>query len=392
MRMNNRVTYFLRCVTALLMLALSSAPYAAISAVVATPNQVNVATGQATSFTVTWFVTETAGPVSVVSTEGIIQDSDGTRLLRVATPLSRVANSGQTVVITETVFVPASVGTTAQRRGMVNVTYSRLFNDGGVPVPGVVNLFFVSSSVAGFGVTREALSFDDGTPVRIVQRNDKLHAKAELTVTGTGLLQAVWEIASPPSTQGEPFYRSLAQVNQPLNHGDRNTIESPALPTSLTGIHLLRLRITNPLPGFDAPVIRYFVGEGRPGHGMPPTPISLERPANLALLDKETQFSWQAVKEARIYQLEIYKATPGVLDSLPDIGGSTGPSAAEMQTVLSHPPITGVLVPADKTKTVLSTISRGYLIAGQRYYWRLLAIDLHGVIIAMSPLRELRVP
>jgi len=374
------------------MLCIVSSSQAAITNIVATPGTQHIATGQSTTFTVTWSVTSNLNS-PLRSTSGRFGTPD-IIFATVNTVLSQTATSGTPVSLVETVIVPASVAVAAQQQGLSSITYARDFvDDDGIATTGSVTIYFTSALGATFGVSRVALSFDDGTPVRITQVHDEMYARAELTVTGTGLLQATWEVASPPSTQGEAFYLPLAQVQQHLGAGETAKLQSPPLPTNLPGLYLVRLRIINPLTSFEVPVIRYFVGEGRPGHGLPPAPISLLKPGNLALLAADTQFIWSPVKEARIYQLEIYAVPTRNLPTLPAMGDTEqGPPAKEVSTALSQRPLTGVLIPAGNTQTALSSMVRTHLLPGQTYYWRLLAIDESGVVIGRSPVRELHTP
>ncbi len=379
-------------IIALGMLCIVSTAHAAITNIVATPGMQHIATGQSTSFTVTWTVTSNLNS-PLRSTSGRFGTPD-IIFATVNTVLNQTATAGSPVSLVETVIVPASVAVAAQQQGLSSITYARDFvDDDGIATTGSVTIYFTSALGATFGVSRVALSFDDGTPVRIAQVHDKLHARAELTVTGTGLLQATWEVASPPSTQGEAFFLPLTQVQQHLSAGETAVLQSPPLPANLPGLYLVRLRIITPLTSFEVPIIRYFVGEGRPGHGLPPAPISVLKPGNLALLAADTRFIWSPVKEARIYQLEIYAVPTRNLPTLPAMGDTEqGPSAKEVSTVLSQRPLTGVLIPAGNTQTALSSMVRTHLLPGQIYYWRLLAIDESGVVIGRSPVRELHTP
>jgi len=384
----------------LLVACLPMSVQATITGLVTIPTSQHIAVGQTSSFTVTWVVSSDAGPF-VRSDFGSFGTSD-LSLGRVNTVLNKavssrtgaVASFSSGVSFVESILVPSSVAVAAQHYGLSTISYSRDFVDGsGIPVTGSVSIDFTSALGAAFGISREALSFDDDSPVRIVQLNDKLNARAELTLTGTGLLQAAWEVASPPSTQGEPFFQPLSQVQQHLTAGISQTLQSPSLPVTLPGLYLVRLRVINPATAFEAPVIRYFVGEGRPGHGLPPTPVSLIRPANRTLLAEDTQFTWQAVRDARIYQLEIYSTAKRQPPILSDISLVTqGPTASEVNAALQQRPVTGVLISDKDTHTILSGAVRTHLLPGQEYYWRLLAIDADGVIIGQSPVRELRTP
>jgi len=256
-----------------------------------------------------------------------------------------------------------------------------------------VTLNITGSGGASFAITREALSFDDGSAVRVIPRGLKLQAQAEVNYSGTGLMQAMWEIAEPSSTSGEPVYRPLAQVNQSLLSVDSQVLKSPVLPTDSIGLYLLRLRIIDPLADYETPVIRYFVGEGTPGKGLPASPMALNSPAPAALLLADTGFSWQPIADARAYQLEVYLTGRKIDIVLPDIGtaGNTI-SSSDILNALAHPPVTGMLVPGKQTSVVLTASARTHLKTGKAYFWRVLAIGADGNVIGQSPMREVRTP
>jgi hypothetical protein len=68
-----------------------------------------------------------------------------------------------------------------------------------------------------------------------------------------------------------------------------------------------------------------------------------------------------------------------------------GGSAAENNAArISGPPLTGMVVPAERTRTVLSALTLGHLRAGESYLWRVLALDEQGRVVGASPLRRLR--
>lgn len=362
---------------------------ATISSATSSPESFNVPAGQTSSFTVTWTVT-TADGDSVSSSKGSFFTDHA--IGAVNTLLTRAATAGSTVVFTETVFLPATVVLQAQKEGYATFYYQREFmDDDAVPSGVSVALTITSGLGAGFGITRQALSFDDGTPVRILARGADLHARALLNFNGTGLLQAMWEVAGPPGTGGEPIFRPLSQVRQHLSGGANVTLESPALPTDMPGLYLVRLRITDPATPFEMPVIRYFVGDEAPGHAVPPVSMALGQPANLALLGPDTRFTWEPVAKAQVYQLEIYSTEAG-LPALPEMGGGDEPPAGEVAAAMRRPPVTGVLVPGQQTQTPLSGAVRAHLDPGGRYYWRLLAIGADGAVVGRSPVRELHLP
>jgi hypothetical protein len=293
----------------------------------------------------------------------------------------------------EAVIVPADALQRANKLGSSQIVYRRTFNDGFGPTAGSISLNITSPLAAGFGVTREALSFDNGAPVRVLPLKEALQAQAEVGYNGSGLLQAIWEVAGPASTAGEPIYRPLLQVRRQLVAGDSHTFNSPSLPTDATGLYLVRLRITDPAPAFETPLIRYFVGQGRPGRELPAEPIALTAPPPLGLLASDTAFAWETIKGARAYQLEIYATRREPADALPDLGGEErAPKPAEAAAALARAPVTGTLVPGRQTRATLSGTVRRHLPPGQAYFWRVLAIGEDGAVIGQSAMRELRTP
>ena len=113
---------------------------------------------------------------------------------------------------------------------------------------------------SAFQISVLQLRFDDGLSYKVVPvRFTPLTAYVDLKYEGTGLLQAQWMV------DGMPF-RSISQA---LPQAQSITLDSgrlPGLPTLLTGMHEVSLRILSPAVGFAIPVIRYFVSldTGRP--------------------------------------------------------------------------------------------------------------------------------
>ncbi|OGI52256.1 MAG: hypothetical protein A3B81_02445, partial [Candidatus Muproteobacteria bacterium RIFCSPHIGHO2_02_FULL_65_16] len=292
---------------AVILALFASCPAVAALYVSTIPGSQNVSLGQSTAVTLIWSLSTTASN-TFSSTQGLLRASPtGTILGTVNTTISRTIAALGTAQASETVLVPADVVLRAHKLGLTNIIYQRSFCD---PVKtcasGAITLNITSPLAAGFNITSESLAFDNGAPVRIMGLKQPLAAVAELAYSGTGMLQAIWEVAGPASTAGEPFYRPLGQVRQYLASGETVKLKSPPLPTDTTGLYLLRLRITDPVPGFEAPVIRYFVGRGRPGKELPPEPLVVVSPAPLAFLASDTAFVWEPVQGAKAYQLEVY--------------------------------------------------------------------------------------
>lgn len=362
----------------------------------------SVALGQPTVVTVVWVVTrQTDGNggncgATVSSTVGTLRGGiDGTPLLGIPTTLTQTQLcpsaplASTPFTFTETIVIPADAVRRAQLLG--SLSYTRNFDDGFGGNTGALGLLISSSATGPFGVVREALAFDNGAPARVLTLNEPLGAVAELTFSGTGLLQAQWEIAGPESTSGTPVFRVLSQVRQYLISGDTHVFRSPPLPTDAAGLHFVRLRVTDPTPGFEAPVIRYFVLQSRADRDTAGRAIALGAPPPRALLAPDTAFSWEAIRGARAYQLEIYDTGQQTGGALPDLDNPAGePRPSEVAQALSRPAVTGMFISGSRTRAVLSPTTRQHLLPGRRYLWRVLAIGQDGSVVGVSPMRELR--
>lgn len=369
-----------------------------------TPSSRNVSLNSSSPASFVWSVPNQISPgcgpssTTVSSTVGQFRDAcgGGTIFGSINTTLTttQLQPDGTTFyTFSEAIIVPADVSFRAQRAGLGSFAYQRSFTVtdgfGSASDTECVTLNITSTSAAGFGISRMALTFDGGAPTKIVARRASLRASAEVNFNGNGMLQAVWEIANPASTAGEPAYRTLSTVRQYLVGADKQILQSPALPTDSAGLYLLRLRVTDPAISFDTPVIRYFVTDERAGARMPALSLSLTTPPNQILLAPDTAFSWEAIRGARAYQLELYARPRGAGDGLPDLGG---PVDATPQSLPPTPPVTGMLVPGTQTRAVLSGAARSHLVSGRSYLWRVLAIGGDGSIVGESPVRELRMP
>ena len=377
---------------AVLLFSLGVAPaLAAITNINAFPAAANVPLGRSASVAITWGITTSGTFVS--SPGGKFQNDSGVIFGTTSTSLYKTAISpdlGTVTSVTEVVLIPANVIYRAYSQGATNFFYSRTFTDStGSPSTWSVTINITSSALSGFNLSGMSLSFDNGAVVRIIDLKHKLQAKADINFSGTGLLQGVWEVADPVSTASNPIYRPLMTVRQYLAGSGKQTLLSPALPTQMTGLYLVRLRITDPTPGFEPPLLRYFVRSGKPGELVPVVPIALRMPSPQTLLLPDTLFAWEPVDGARAYQIELYPHVMTEVDKLPNLGGET---MSVPQTLPNTPPVAGILVAASKTRTVLPATAFSHLKPGQIYLWRVLAINKDGNIIGTSSIREIRLP
>ena len=367
--------------------------HAAITNVTPSPSSALVTLNQPASLTLNWSVAANLSgstTATVSSTRGVFGTSTSVTLGTLPSTLSRTVTGSTTTSFTETILIPPDVIYRAHKLGFSNLVYQRTFTDGAVARTSNVTLNITSASASSFSVSRLALYFDDGSQVRVLPPKEPLHVQADVGFVGTGLLQGIWEVAGPASTAGNPAYRPLQTVHQYFVSGDKQILRGPDLPTDSTGIYLVRFRITEPQPGFDTPVIRYFVSSGKPGAmGLPPLTLALNNPSHYALLSPDTKFSWRAIKNVRAYQLEMYAKSPE--SNLPELGGDAD-TLATIAAALSRPPVTGIILPGGQTETALSTTTRRHLRSNGAYLWRVLAIDEDGAIVAVSQVREIRAP
>lgn len=247
------------CFTALLGLAAPLTVLGAVTSVTTAPAVERVAVARPTSVALTWSVTtNTVGAVTITSASGEFRSPAGTVLGVVKQPLSRTAAGPGSVAIPEKFLIPADVVERARRDGHDHLLYHRSFTDG-TPAAGEIKLQIATATAAAFGITRLALGFDDGEPLRVVGRGAKLRAEAAVSHTGAGRLRGQWEIAGPNPDEIEPAWRVLVEVTQALTGADAATITSPALPTDQSGFYLVRLRVAEPEAAPDLPVVRYMV-------------------------------------------------------------------------------------------------------------------------------------
>lgn len=395
--MRNLANWFTASLLSLLLLA-AAPTHAAVSRVTVTPADGQVALGQATSITLRWTMSSTTQSF-VRSSSGTFRIPGGPALGTVNTTLYRTLPRlpidtnlvPLAISFTETVLVPASVVVKAFKAGVTRIEYVRTFEDADGPPLASTGVFFAdisSSSAAGFGITRLALSFEDNSLEKVVDQDQTLRPKAQIAYTGSGVLQAVWEVADSASTAGVPVYRPLLSVRQFVGAGNETTLIGPALPTRLTGLHLVRLRLISPELPFETPVARYFVNRSA---GPVPRPIALKAPPHLALLAANTQFAWQPIPDVRAYQLEFYlQPRPAVPPD--DLSKLERPTALPPEADLSGAPATGLLVPGTTSTVAISPLARSHLASGRTYMWRVLAIGPDGQVNGESPVRVIRVP
>lgn len=380
--MNNAMLMRKRMSDWLMLMVLLVGPMSVSAAVVnvsPTPARTSTSISTAAStINITWQVQRTVPnslPVTISSQQGQFL-LGGSVIRTVNRPLSRnlpgTLAATQSTTLNETVSIPRSLVVEAARRDQ-QLIFQRSFNDGAGSSSGSIVVAITGSAGGDFALTRIDLKFEDESRVRVLPGDDSVRAQAEINFTGSGILRAVWEIAGPASTAGEPLFRPLTIIRRNLAGGDRFIITSPQLPTDSQGLHVVRLRIEEPAADFALPILRYFVTESAAAADpVPPSSVQLQSPASGALLALDSEFSWQPMPQSRTYMLQFYPAD--------------GPAEPEA------PPLAAVLVPGDSHSTTVEPLTWRRLETGSRYRWRVRALGEDGSVIGLSDWREILTP
>ena len=379
-------------------MTLLSAPGWAVISGTAQPASITIPLAQSTTMTVTWVVTSfpSPSPTFTISSPSGLFSAPGLAY-PINIPISRVVTgpvgTSVTTLITEVVSVPQELSILAIQAGVSSLSYTRTFNDGVSPGVIAANVQVGGSGAAQFGISRMALEFDDGAIVRVVPLKSRLSATANVSYVGSGSLNGYWEVADPSSTSGSPIFRELISVTQSFGGGDRVKVTSPVLPTEIPGLHMVRLRVSAPQPAFEPPVLYYYVGEPKPGTPFAFMPMTVMNPPSQAYVDSATQFSWQPVKGARAYKIEIFSNPEVATNNLPDIGGTLAAEDPQLiRRALASTPMAGMMVAGNQTRTTLSASTRAKLQHQRSYFWRIQAIGADGATVGEAQVRAIRVP
>ncbi|WP_027329794.1 hypothetical protein [Marinimicrobium agarilyticum] len=314
--------------------------------------------------------------------------------------MERITGSADGRAITfsfsETLTVPADVSQRAAAQGARELSYIRQFGINGIPVTGVQTLRLSSPipnaapsvpegsevTASGLILRRLALRFEDGAAVASVARAERLRALAHIDYDRAGLLEAVWEVATPATTRGEPSFRRLDNVRQYLGAGQQASLRSPALPTDQPGLYLLRLRLVQPTMAQNDIVLRYQVS-GTSMVEPERVPVMTAATVQRAALGPDAEFQWHRVRRAHVYQLELYDQPPEQTAAEP-----LPPETVPAQ--FARAPATGLMVKGSAARAGLSPAVLHQLLPAHTYYWRVVAVDASGTVLAASPLQSIR--
>ncbi|NOZ10510.1 MAG: hypothetical protein GXP09_05685 [Gammaproteobacteria bacterium] len=315
--------------------------------------------------------TSTSGPTCDKEVGCTVVSPGGTFTTPGGLPLGGVSRgvtgrfSGNTLSISERVPIPTSVIFAAQAAGVDEIFYTRIFSDGVTTVEGIKVFKITSGAAASFSLGRVGLQFEDGSVQEVADKGATIKALAEVTYAGRGLLEARWEVALPTSTAGRPVFRTLRLVRDYLSGPDQTDILSPALPTRMPGLYIVRLRISKPFIGKEMPELRYYITPTEQPAG-PPKSMTVISPVTGATLALDTRFEWQRIKGAKTYHIEFFASPPG-----------------------DQAPVSGMVVDGSKQSAQLSDVVGDYLKTGT-VYMRVLAVDSKGSVIGESRPLSLR--
>ena len=378
---------------------------ASITDVTATPDRIAISATAPSTVTVVWRVTRlapTPGAAGTVSSPSGTLTINGVPVGTAGGTLSRSLPGPtpvvpQTVTFTETIFIPQGLAFRSVKSS-APIIYTRTFTDSSDAGSdsGSATLNPSGPGSEPFSVSRLSLEFDDQSRVRVLSRGSRLRAIAELNTTGVGLIIGTWEIAIASTTAGTPIFRPLSLVRRNIAGGRRVFITSPPLPTTFEGANLVRLSITEPATFFDEPILQYYV---TPESALPdqqePRLLIVTAPRGGTPLTLTTRFAWQPVKGAEAYKLEVFSGDLGPSErTQPDDYVAAVPidPLPSDQAEPVDSPLTGIILPGTVTETRLKDFSLAHLAPQKRYFWTVRAIGKDGVILAVSPRREIYKP
>ncbi len=301
------------------------------------------------------------------SAQGRFITEDGRVLGRVNRGLTMpIVNSRGSVV--ELLTIPAGVIAEALKLKQSRIGYQRDFLDINNEVESVlVTLPVVPSSAGAFNLVRMTLEFNQpmetaatrpssGGRITVPRFTKGLRAFATLTYNGGGTLRGQWKVDG----------QILGIVTRQLNRGLREvTIPSPlnpSFPTYGTGLHKVEFEILDPVPGFDEPIIYYFVTEAYTGAPLGSLKLvePLERAYVLFSSKQFPRFSWRAAGEGALYRFRLYR-----LDS-----AATFDSRAPLAFAYQKPELSAVTKAAHYD---LTAFDRDDILLGSPYCWQVQA-------------------
>jgi hypothetical protein len=345
----------------------------------AIPARINTETA---SVSVKWQITLEPSPraiaQSVSSEAGQLLAPDGSVLQSVGTFLGREGTGSFS--LSETLPLSPAVIRNWIQNGYQQVVYQRRFTTAeGRPMTARAVLLPRGSSLldsrnpsAALIIRDLELRFRESlAPVEVVEPRERLQAELRISHSGNGILEGEWQLAEPASTSGKPIYRPLVRIRQALTGQQLSVLLSPQLPTRTSGKYLLRFCALDGATPDGIPreelctsprttaVTAYQV---LAGPAVSVKPIRILAPRTEAV-NTGTRFEWAPVEGAVVYQMQVFSLPP-------DQGTPTF--------------VAGMLLPMGQSDMTLTPVMTRHLVNGQRYRWRLNALDQQGRTTARS--------
>ena len=314
--------------------------------------------------------------VTISSTRIEFRSPNGSVLGHTGKSLTRGGVTRGPVVFNETVSVPAAIVQRIRNGGYNRIDFVRIFTDGGTSKEGKVSLPIGGAAGADLQINRIDLRFLDGSSAgKVFPLNSKVEFEVELNYFGKNLMRGICQWAGPVSAGAIPFYRNALLKPVFLMETKRTILTCPAAPSSQPGIYYVRFHVVSPELSFDEPFLRYAIGSVDSdlysgGLVAIRQPLFVTSPAKNGVFGPQTRFAWQAAKgDIEFYKVEIFSTTR-----------------------VDKKPITGIYVQGDQNAIALGVVTRTHLLAGKAYWWRILAVNKDGKIVAESSLMQARTP
>ncbi len=313
------------------------------------------------------------------SLQGRFETSDGRVLGTVNRIISiNIVNTVPSTTL-ESLTITAGVLSAALKLKQSRIFYRRNFLDVlGAPVPVEVALPIVPASAGAFNLVRMTLEFNQplaaagtrptsGGRITVPRFTRGLRAFATLTYNGGGTLRGQWKVDG----------QILRVVTQQLNPGLREIIIAspltPSFPTYGTGLHKVEFEILDPIPGFDEPIIYYFVTEAYTGAPLGSLKLAepLERAYVLFSPKQFPRFSWKPAGEDALYRFRLYR-----LDAV-----ATFDSLAPLALAYQKPLLAAV---TKKPFYDLTVFDLDDIVLGSPYCWQVQAFEDNAMVGASA--------
>jgi subtilisin family serine protease len=224
---------------------------APLPSITATPPSFNIPQGQSSNLKVIYTFKGSSGIKTILNSPGgsFMAGNQTIETNKISLNMNVQNGSGQNA---EVINVPVRVIERTVRKGLNKFTYVRTFSESNINLNTTVKFNITTEAGADFGIKKIELYFENKKPEITVERNYPLKAFADISFTGSGLLQGYWEVDG----------RVLSRINQHFTYGRSGILQTPdvpSLPTFEPGVHIIRLVITKPEIQIALPSIAYFV-------------------------------------------------------------------------------------------------------------------------------------